>query len=267
MLSEKNEWQLIAEINPPDLPDSSHLLLEGAWNNVLITDNAFGKIRVSPFAFAARITHDVPAVHPTVVVSTRDRNILAIESEVRGALGNGVDSFLVVVGDTMPAVEHMAHHYEIVQHMRDLQDRMPVFEVGMPTRFRRWQYERRMDIGAQFFVAGPVLDPATIAQNVESLRRDPADPPLYIMVIPPFSNDWIDQMEAVGSVPVTDGLRQHIADAPEGGGRELAWEASIECAEAAREAGCAGVVVMGLRFDTVVDEAAGVWRSVTLAQK
>ena len=108
MLREKDDWQVIAEVNPPDLPDSSHLLLDRAWANVLITDNAFGKIRVSPFAYAARITHDVPDVHPTVVVSTRDRNILAIESEVRGALGNGVDSFLVVVGDTMPAVEAWA---------------------------------------------------------------------------------------------------------------------------------------------------------------
>ena len=67
-----------------------------------VTDNPFGQVRVSPYAYAARITHDSPNVRPTVVVSTRDRNILAIESEVRGALGNGVDSFLVVVGDTFP---------------------------------------------------------------------------------------------------------------------------------------------------------------------
>lgn len=267
MLRNMNGWQVIAEVNPPELPDSSHLLLDGAWGNVLITDNAFGKIRVSPFAFAARITHDVPDVHPTVVVSTRDRNILAIESEVRGALGNGVDSFLVVVGDTMPAVEHMAHHYEIVEHLRELQARMPEFEVGMPTRFRRWQYERRMDVGAEFFVAGPVLDPDTIAENVAALGREPGDPPLYLMIIPPFSNSWIDQMEQVGSVPATDALRSRLAEIAEDGRRELAWQSSIECADAAREAGCAGVMIMGLRFDTVVDEAAGVWRSVTLAQQ
>ena len=75
------------------------------------------------------------------------------------------------------------------------------------------------------------------------------------------------QMEQVGSVPATDGLRSRIAEVAEGGRRELAWQSSIECADAAREAGCAGVILMGLRFDTVVDEAAGVWRSVTLAQQ
>ncbi len=260
MLIEGSSWNVVAEVNPPSLPDMSHLLLDGAWRNVLITDNVFGKIRVSPYAFAARITHDVPSVHPTVVVSTRDRNILAIESEVRGALGNGVDSFLVVVGDTMPQVEHMAHHYEIVEHLRDLQDHMPAFEVGMPTRFRKWQYRRRVDCGAQFFVAGPVLDPATVAPNVERLAREDADPPLYVMVIPPFSPSWVSQMEQVGSVPVTEALRAALEACPEDGRREFGWTQALAAAEEARDAGCAGVILMGLQFGTIVDEAAMVWR-------
>jgi len=259
MLKSKADWQLIAEVNPPDLPDSSHLLLDHAWANVLITDNVFGKIRVSPYAYAARITHDVPSVHPTVVVSTRDRNILAIESEVRGALGNGVDSFLVVVGDTMPAVEHMAHHYEIVEHLRYLQGDMPEFEVGMPTRFRRWQYERRIELGAQFFVAGPVLDPASVAPNIDRLERGPSDPPLYLMLIPPFSLDWIGRMEDIGAVPTTAGVKQRFADTPAEGQRQLAWDLALETADAARDAGCAGVILMGLSYPTVIDEAAGVW--------
>lgn len=255
----RGDLRLIAEVNPPELPDSSHLLLDRAWSHVLITDNVFGKIRVSPYAFAARITHDVPSVHPTVVVSTRDRNILAIESEVRGALGNGVNSFLVVTGDTMPAVEHLAHHYEIVEHLSDLQAHMPPFEVGMPTRFRRWQYERRVDVGADFFVAGPVLDPETIEPNLDRLKRDPGDPPLYLMVIPPFSEGWIRHMTSVGSVVPGEGLVARIAEAPDDGRRQLAWEVALESADVARNAGCAGVILMGLRFETVVDEAAAVW--------
>jgi hypothetical protein len=63
----------------------THLELRGRWQQVLITDNPFKQVRVSPYAFAARIAHDVPEVHPTVVCSTRDRNILALESEVRHA--------------------------------------------------------------------------------------------------------------------------------------------------------------------------------------
>lgn len=257
MLTASDEWADIVEVNPPDLPNARHIMLDHAWKRVLITDNAFGRIRVSPYAFAARITHDVPSVTPTVVVSTRDRNILAIESEVRGALGNGVQSFLVVVGDTRPQVEHMAHHYEIVEHLRALQSHLPLFEAGMTTRFRDWQFRRRVDAGAEFFVSGPILDPATVAPSMEQLKRDSADPPVYLMIIPPFSLSWIDRMESVGSVPVSDELR---AEAAEGIARDRAWELSLETAAVAQDAGFAGVIVTGLKFDTVVDEAAGVWR-------
>lgn len=259
-------WRIIVEVNPPPLPDMSHLLLDSAWSHVLITDNVFGKIKLSPYAYAARITHDVPSVHPTVVVSTRDRNILAIESEVRGALGNGVDSFLVVTGDTMPAVEHMAHHYEIVEHLHDLQEHFPPFEIGMPTRFRQWQYARRMDLGTQFFVAGPVLDPASIRPNLDLLQRDPSDPPLYLMVIPPFSGSWIEEMEGVGCVPVGDALRTRVEETPADRRRDFGWEIALEAADVAQDEGCRGVIVMGLSFDTVVDEAAAAWRPRTLQE-
>lgn len=262
MLSNIDDFVAIAEVNPPELPGMTHLLLEGAWDRVLVTDNVFGKIRVSPYAFAARITHDVPTVSPTVVVSTRDRNILAIESEVRGALGNGIDSFFVVVGDTLPAVDHLANHHEIVAHLRELQDRIPSpFEVGMPVRFRGWQLRRRVDLGAQFFLAGPVMDPATVAANMERLERRDTDPPVFLMVMPPFSLSWVERSEELGAVAASDGLKKRLASF-EGDVRSFAWEQASLVVAAAREAGCAGVLLTGLRFETVVDEGAK-WRRDT----
>jgi len=261
MLSIEPEFVHVAEVNPPVLPDMSHLLLEGAWTHILVTDNVFGKIRVSPYAYAARITHDVPSVRPTVVVSTRDRNILAIESEVRGALGNGVNSFLVVTGDTMPAVEHLANHYEIVEHLRALQEHMPAFEVGMATRFRKWQFQRRIEAGAQFFVAGPILDPETVEPNMARLELAGDEPPVYVMVMPPFSNSWVERTEELGAVAVTDGLRSKLANLEPAERRAYAWEQAAESAARAESAGAAGAILIGLKFDTVVDEAAGAWHA------
>ena len=259
MLKDNERWITIAEVNPPDLPNHSHHKLEGAWDYVLITDNVFGDIKVSPYAYGARITHDVPRVHPTTVVSTRDRNILAIESEVRGALGNGVDSFFVVVGDTVPAVDHFAHHYEIVEHLRKLQAVMPPFEVGMPTRFREWMFRRRIELGAEFFVAGPVLDPSTVAENVDLLNRAADDPPLFLALIPPFSPAWINRAEGFGAVPASDALKARIAETPKKGRRQLAWKLARESAKQARDNGCAGVVLMGLKYETLVEEASKEW--------
>ena len=258
MLTNDRGWVRIAEVNPPELPDMTHRALERTWSHVMVTDNVFGKIRMSPYAYAARITHDVPSVHPTVVVSTRDRNILAIESEVRGALVNGVDSFLVVNGDTLPQVDHLAHHYEIAQHLRRLQGRdgVPTFEVGMTSRFQKWQFRQRIERGAQFLVTGPVLDPATVEPNVAALARREADPPVYLMMTPPFTPDWVAQMESLGGVPASDELREALVSTDPSERRELAWALLRETEDRAQDAGCAGVIIVGLKHDTVVEEAA-----------
>ena len=261
MLSVPGPWVEMVEVNPPRLPGTSHLGLEGRWERVLITDNPFKQVRLSPYAFAARITHDVPGVRPTVVCSTRDRNILAIESEVRGALGNGVGSFLVVQGDMLPEVEHWSNSYEIVEHLRLLQQSVaPLeFEVGMSTRSRAWVFRRRIDIGGQFFTTGPCMDPETVDACAERLGLSNDDPPVYLELTPPFSPGWIRRLEEVGAIPVTDALRDRIAATPEADQRRFAWGVAKAVAQRARAAGFAGVVLMGLRFETATGEAYEAW--------
>jgi 5,10-methylenetetrahydrofolate reductase len=254
LLRDVETFELIAEVNPPELPEWNHSALEGRWDRVLITDNPFGTIRVSPYAYAARITHDAPTVSPTVVVSTRDRNIRAIESEVRGAIGNGVRSFLVVVGDTVPEVDHLANHHEIVEHLNELREETGLdFEVGMPTRMRRWQFRQRIDRGADFFVVGPFIDPATVEENIAKLDLKAGDPPVFAMIIPPVSLQWVQRAEGFGAVPTTDAMRQALVSRP---GRSWAWEQAGMLAKELEANGCSGAIVAGLRFETVVCEAA-----------
>ena len=261
MLSERGPWIEMVEVNPPRLPSMTHLNLRGRWQDVLITDNPFKQVRVSPYALAARITHDVPDVRPTVVCSTRDRNILAIESEVRGAIANGVKSFLVVQGDMLPEVEHWSNSYEIVEYLRALQPSVePItFEVGMSSRSRRWMFRRRVEVGAQFVTTGPVMDPASVAGVASRLELRPEDPPVYLEITPPFTERWVRRLESVGAVPISDELRARLHGLSETDARALGWQMAKEAAATAREAGFAGIVLMGLRFDTVVGEAYDVW--------
>ena len=264
MLSERGRWVEMVEVNPPLLPSMTHRLLEGRWREVLITDNPFKQVRVSPYAFAARITHDLSDVRPTVVCSTRDRNILAIESEVRGAIGNGVDSFLVVQGDMLPEVEHWSNSYEIVEHLRALQQVAPPFEVGMSTRSRSWVFRRRIEVGAQFLTTGPVMDPATVQACADRLVMREGDPPVYLELTPPFSPGWVRRLERVGALPVSDELRARLSATPEAGQRTFGWRAAKAIAQRARGAGFAGVVLMGLKFETAVGEAYEVWHDETV---
>ena len=261
MLSAPTGWVEMVEVNPPRLPDMTHRDLDGRWTHVLITDNPFKQVRVSPYAYAARITHDLRDVRPTVVCSTRDRNILAIESEVRGAIGNGVTSFLVVQGDMLPEVEHWSNSYEIVEYLRALQVSMPEirFEVGMSTRSRSWVYRRRVDVGAQFLTTGPVMDPASVLDVARRLELRDDDPPVYLEIAPPFSARWVRRMEGVGAIAVSDGLRERLGSLSADAARTEGWRLAREAADRARDAGFAGVVLMGLRFETVIGEAFEAW--------
>jgi 5,10-methylenetetrahydrofolate reductase len=261
VLSAPPGWVEMVEVNPPRLPDMTHRELRKRWDHVLITDNPFKQVRVSPYAYAARITHDVDSVKPTVVCSTRDRNILAIESEVRGAIGNGVTSFLVVQGDMLPEVEHWSNSYEIVEFLRALQESMPSvrFEVGMSSRSRSWVFRRRVDVGAQFLTTGPILDPASVTDVASRLELRPDDPPVYLEIAPPFSERWVKRLESVGAIPIGDELRERIGSLSQEDGRALGWRLAREAADCARESGFAGVVLMGLRFETVIGEAYEAW--------
>lgn len=261
MLAGGRDWVEMVEINPPRLPGMMHLELKGRWGDVLITDNPFKQVRVSPYAFAARITHDMPEVRPTVVCSTRDRNILAIESEVRGALGNGVKSFLVVQGDMLPEVEHWSNSYEIVEHLRLLQSQVAPseFEVGMSTRSRSWMFRRRVDIGAQFLTTGAIIDPATVAACAERLAQRDGDPPVYLEITPPFSVGWVKRLEGVGAIACTPEFLARLEATPEHQLRRTAWAIAKGAAVNARRAGFAGIVLMGLKFQTAIGEAFDVW--------
>jgi len=108
-------------------------------------------------------------------------------------------------------------------------------------------------------VAGPVLDPEVIGEQMGKLGLKDGDPPVYLMIIPPFTLDWVEQMESIGAVPVTEGLKRRLDDVAPDVRRKLGWEITAEMEARAREAGAGGVVLMGLKFESVIDEAAVAW--------
>ncbi len=160
----------------------------------------------------------------------------------------------------LPEVEHWANNYEIVEHLRELQDVMPAFEVGMNTRFRDWVYRRRIEAGAQFLVAGPVVDPDAVEPSFTRLRARDDDPPVYLGIIPPFSPRWVARMEEVGAVEASGRLKGRLESAPEQERRGFGWRLARETARRARDCGFAGVVLMGLKWETVIGEASEAWR-------
>ena len=70
--------------------------------------------------------------------------------------------------------------------------------------------------------------------------------------IGPNSLSWVKRLESLGTVAARDDLKARLAESPEGGRREVVWRMAAESAKRVHDVGRAGVVLMGLKYSTLV---------------
>src|SRR5438093_13747389 len=100
-----------AEISLPGAPDAERVrdritALADTVDVVGLTDNHAGQPRMSPLAAVALAREQ--GVATIVHVSCRDRNRLALQSQVVGAAALASEAVLCVHGDPAPGIEHVA---------------------------------------------------------------------------------------------------------------------------------------------------------------
>lgn len=92
------------EIDPPRsiridrTLEAARLLRDAGTDVVNISDSAMARVRMGAMAVAFGVQHDV-AVECVVHTTTRDRNLMALESELLGAHALGVRNILALTGD------------------------------------------------------------------------------------------------------------------------------------------------------------------------
>src|SRR3954469_8855619 len=100
-----------AEISLPGRPDAARVrdriaALADTVDLVGLTDNHAGQPRMSPLAAVALAREQ--GVATVVHVSCRDRNRLALQSQVVGAAALGSEGVLCLYGDPVAGVDHVA---------------------------------------------------------------------------------------------------------------------------------------------------------------
>jgi len=100
-----------AEISLPSEADGARVsdriaVLADTVDVVGLTDNHAGQPRMSPLAAVALAREQ--GVGTIVHVSCRDRNRLALQSQVVGAAALGAEAVLCMQGDPVPGIEHVA---------------------------------------------------------------------------------------------------------------------------------------------------------------
>lgn len=186
----KSGRKLIAvELAPPlgsddeKLMDAAHLLLKSGVDVLTFPDSPSGRTRADSILMAEKVARETGmCVMPHICC--RDKNAIAMRSQLLGAHINGIYNFLIVTGDPIPSMVRSTiksvFNFDSVGLMQIANDmneehfgNAPICYGGAINQGRRnldveiGRVKKKMVAGASFFLTQPV----STAHGVESLRR------------------------------------------------------------------------------------------------
>ncbi|MDQ2964343.1 MAG: bifunctional homocysteine S-methyltransferase/methylenetetrahydrofolate reductase [Chloroflexota bacterium] len=184
------------EIDPPRsiridrTIEAARLLGEAGVDAVNISDSAMARVRMGAMAVAFGIQHDLD-LECLVHFTTRDRNLMAIESELLGAHALGVRNIIALTGDP-PRIGD----YPTGTGVWDV-DSIGLIEIL--TRLNRGEDQAGSPIGQRAgFTIACALDPtaADATTEWERLERKIQAGAHLIMTQPLYSSEQVEAMDA-----------------------------------------------------------------------
>lgn len=275
-LANPEEFVITAEVEPPKGVDVS-AAIEGARvlkscgvDGVNVTDNPMARLRMSSIAVAALIQRET-GLEAVVQITTRDRNVLGLQSDLLGASGLGLKAVLCLGGDPLkigdyPQAKQVSEVdvLGLLRIARGLNSGADLAgnAIGAPTCFAigcasnpaapdlEVEYSKlraKIEAGATFAQTQPVYDVAALERFLE--REEARAIPLLIGLIPLRSlKQTLFFANEVPGVVVPESIQQRMRRASErGSDQEKAEGLSIARELASAIAGLArGVHIMPL---------------------
>ena len=190
---------LWVEVSPPRGVNPEMLLrhlaaLRGHVDAINLTDNALGRVKMSGLAFASIIKSrlEIPVV---LNVSCRDRNRLALKSDLLGASALGIDAVVALTGDKLPpepdgpAAVHDLDAFSLLAMIamlncgdtgegKDRLKTLPSIYAGSVANAYRKNFEReiamlerRAAAGAKFVLTQPIFEAETARRFLAQASR------------------------------------------------------------------------------------------------
>ena len=162
---EKNSKVITAELMPPRGGDPIRSLkiaqlLRNKVHAVNITDGSRAIMRMCSLAMSKLLLEN--GIEPIMQISCRDRNKIALQSDILGANALGIKNILCITGDSVKAGDQQetkaVHEFEAVRLLKQIQS----FNQGIDPTF-----EQLPDKRTEIF-AGAAVDPN--CQNQRSLK-------------------------------------------------------------------------------------------------
>jgi methylenetetrahydrofolate reductase (NADPH) len=256
-------FTVTAEVGPPRGPDPGEVkkkaaILRGVADAYNVTDNQTAVVRMSSIAASRILLQE--GLEPVMQIVCRDRNRIAIQSDLLGAWALGIRNVLCLSGDHQsagaggklkghPGAKNVydidsVQLISVVKGLRDeaiqeggdsISPAAPFFigaawtPLGPPEKFRTIRLAKKINAGADFIQTQAVYDIKRFAEAVRRAEDMGLTERTAILpgIIVPRSAGMLKYMDAnVPGVEVPDDMIQRMKDAtdPKAEGIEIALE-------------------------------------------
>jgi methylenetetrahydrofolate reductase (NADPH) len=256
-------------------------LLKGVVDAVNVTDNQTAMVRMS--SFAASVFLRQMGMDPVLQMVTRDRNRLAMQSDILGAYSHGIDTMLCLSGDHPCFGDHPAaanvhdiDSVQFIQMVRDMRDKgtfqggadidnPPKMFIGAaanpfadPFELRVARLAKKVAAGVDFIQTQCIYNVDKFEQWMAGVRRRGLHEKVYILagVTPMKSAGMARYMKnKVPGMDVPDEVVKRMADTPKEEQPEEGIRICIETIQRLKEVeGVAGFHIMAIEWEQRVPE-------------
>jgi len=268
---------ITAELAPPRGSDMSAFLRMAAFvaphvDAINVTDNQGANMRMTPLTAAGMLVRE--GIEPIMQVTCRDRNRLALQSDLLGAAAMGIHNILALTGDHISCGDHRQGRAVfdldsvlLIQTIQGLNEGVDIngrpldgattFFTGAaaapevePFVVTRQKLAKKVSSGARFFQTQAVFDPQRLSMFCESVQ------PLGVKVIAGVlvlksarMAEFINRN--IPGLKIPQAVVERLAQAgdPAAEGLRIATELAVSCRDI-----CHGVHLMAMGRDEVVPE-------------
>lgn len=284
-LLESGQFVVTAEVGPPKAAAAAPLLEKAAWlrgyvDAANITDCQTAVVRLSSIAAAVHLK--AAGLEPVVQMTARDRNRIAIQSDLLGAWSLGLRNLLCLTGDHQRFGNHPEARgvfdldsIQMVAMVRRLGDpgvflnggpvpgERPRFFVGAvenpfagPLEMRVRRLEKKITAGAQFIQTQCVFDLECFRRFMAMVRERGLHRRCYILAgVTPLKSVRMARFmrDHVAGVVIPNEIVRRIETAPDPAAAGV--DLCVEQIHALRDIeGVAGIHIMAVAWEQMVPE-------------
>jgi homocysteine S-methyltransferase len=260
----RGTFVISVEIDPPRsiridrTIEAARLLQQAGVDLVNVSDSATGRVRMGAMAVAFGIQHDLD-LECLVHLTTRDRNLMALEAELLGAHALGLRNILALTGDPPRAADLLTGKavwdvdaiglIEIIRRLNHGEDQAGsaigqragftiacALDPTAPDPDKEWaRLERKLAAGADLIMTQPLYAPAQVEAMLERARarfgQGGFPVPVLLGVLPLHSSRHAEFLHnEVPGITIPDEQRAAMRDAG-ARGAEVGLEMAMDLLE------------------------------------